>query len=297
MKYILSVLLLFSFIGLGISQNDTCKIDYFKLSNGHTQYVSIHPWFDALSDNSPIIETGIGPELFMFKNKKGTRAIIIGAEVTIRLFKYNSIPVLPPSYKPYICIVQYLNNSNWFISGELKHHSNGSDVDFYKNDGNVNIRYGSFETNFIKISSGFTQVTEKIGELHRLDFGYRRDISIKNTLFQFPDKLVKSYGRNRIYLNYEYRSKEYIGKHNEKPKHWQYIARIEQKYILGDLSNYQNEYNNLSYRYSIMARFSIKHSLLGQFEPFMQFYHGRDYYNIHFVERLNSIMIGINLDI
>jgi hypothetical protein len=280
-----------------MSQNDAEVLGMYLSTNGKHQYVGFSPYFNSLSGDKPMGEARFGSIFKLYGNKTERAGLFIGGSVCLRVYPYKSSPVFPPSYMPFINYVHFIKKSNYFLSFTLGHESNGSDESFYLIDStNINIRYGDFSTNNIQISFGIIKNNLNQAKLHRFDIGYRIEGGIKDTRFVYDSVFKHSYGEHKIVCNYEFVSNKISLKPNSLNE-FQYRLRIEQKYILSSLANYQNMFNNNKYRYSVLLRLTVKHTLLNEFEPFLQVYHGRDYYNIRYVERLNSIMLGISVNI
>lgn len=296
-KFLLFIFVLSGLSNSLFSQNDVDALSSYLSTNGHHQYVGFSPYFNSLSGDKPMGEARFGPNFKLYGNETDRTGLFIGGSVCLRVYGYESSPVFPPSYMPYVNFVHFIKQSKYFFSFTLGHESNGSDQSFYITDSSkVNIRYGDFSTNNINVSLGMINKKSEQDKWHRIDIGYRIEGGIKDTRFVYDTVFKNSYGEHKILLNYEFVSNNISTKPDTLNK-FRYRIRIEQKYILGDLSNYQNMFNTNKYRYSVLLRLSMNHTLLGEFEPFMQIYHGRDYYNIRYVERLNYFMLGFRVNI
>jgi len=262
--------------------------------------------------------------LFLGKTRgsgfKRSQRITFDYNGTFRMTLDESKPIIPGSHKfglsyylsiynNYIGWINPLNDpqAKKLITSEnknfnfvnlllrLHHYSDGQATGFtYTPDVNdpSNFRNsyldGDFSTNYFYIETTFGGYGKTMGSLHQLSLGYRRDMGTDDSTFAFTKNQEKAYGRDRLQLKYDYRTKRF-------DKFFEYHVRLEIEQILGNLDSFQANLVDDSGKYRTGARLFFElapknHRSVGYF---VSGYYGRDYLNIRYDDIVFSAQVGV----
>lgn len=293
-------------------------IRQFWSANRQPSYVSV-PYITPIKDrriqtvqgegkeNLQLLEAFINLSFPLFFGKESNKKLLsLEYTANFRMTLDNSKPLTPGSnhiglslYK----IISYKNSENNILNFfstriQLKHYSNGQDPGFYyvdpTNSSNFRNSYssGDFSTNYLWFQLTKGTYRKSIGSLHQTTFGYRYDLGTDESTFAFTKEQENSYGRHRLSLNYDYRTKRFN-------KNYEHHFRFDSEYIIGDLSKFNSNLLNDSkkYRLSIKGLYELapkNHYSVGYF---ISAYYGRDYLNIRFDDIIFSIQAGITLSL
>ncbi len=273
------------------------SLHWFQQTNGCGQYAAMYPYFDNLSGDIPWVEGNVGQDFFLFRSATGQHSLVVAMQVQFRVFNTFSHPVYTPGYLPAGYYLYFRGKNYLQIGGG--HISNGAEGNFLlPNQLGVDFKYGSFCTNYMFCKIGYLHETEA-GDVHHLSGGYRFDGNILLPIFYTEEIFKKSYGQHRLALDYEWLRLPITSKLPwvNKNLSWYPGFRLEAGYIMGNLSEYHNFFNENLYRFSTMMRVAFHMGTNPVIGPFVQYYYGRDYYNIRYAERLNAISVGVGIKI
>lgn len=264
--------------------------------------------------------------LFLGKQKgsafKRSQRITLDYNGNFRMTLDDSKPIVPSSHRVgFSWYVSLFNNYNGWISPKndpqsetlissksknfkflnmlfrVHHYSNGQAPGFtYVPDSSNPIFFrnsyldGDFSTNYFYLEFTGGVFGRDIGSLHQMSIGYRRDIGTDDSTFAYTVNQEKSYGRDRLLVKYDYRTKRL-------KKRYEYHARIELTHILGNLDNFipNLDNDNNEYRTGIKGIIELapkNHRSVGYF---VSAYYGRDYLNIRYDDIVYSIQGGITV--
>ena len=158
MKNLLLVLLLkLTFITQLKAQH--IEIDLPKLSlekialiNQNDTYITFP---SDIGNIAPLMfEANVNPSFIIRERKDSKLMAVLTPQIIIRMFDEDSFPIKTPSYIPQISFY-YLASKKKSLKytvyfGRIAHHSNGQDGEFYNLDNTINIKNGSFATNYIE---------------------------------------------------------------------------------------------------------------------------------------------------
>lgn len=291
---------------------------------------------EGANSNFDLVEANINLQFPLFfgrrdgKHLSKTNRITFDYNGTFRMTLDDSKPLTPSSHKIGFSwyLSMYNNQTGWFgnrkddnniyfssLEGKnlnfinflfkIHHYSDGQAPGFYyfpiENDSTFfrnNYINGDFSTNYVyfELTKG---IYKKLGQLYQFSFGYRHDLGTDTSTFAFSKEQENSYGRNRLFLKYDYHSRRKtirLGKKRKLNYHSHFRIEIEQ--ILGDMSNFQANLINdgKKYRTGIKTMFELapaNHRAVGYF---ISGYYGRDYLNIRYDDVIYSIQAGLTLN-
>ena len=289
-KYIGTLLILFSLFKIGYAQKSTDsiqKVDLSKIAliNQTDSYVTLPM---DIGNIAPLIfEANISPSFIIRQRKDSRLMAVLTSQIVIRMYDKESLPVRTPSYKPQISFC-YLpgdksakKHTTFF--GRIGHHSNGQDGSFYDDKGQINLESGNFSTNFFETGMIRTSHDTSLSAFKFLKSSL--EIHPKNMML---DELHGQYSGLRWHNTLTAHKVPFINSDKRsKPK---FSLKVETTIML-------DNYNNLNTfdlnRLNASLTLYYHPSFLEDIGFFVQFYHGNDYYNIYFQERLDIIRFGI----
>ena len=254
-------------------------------------------------------------------------------ELTLRMYTQdpvgvstNSLPVRPLNFHPRLSFVKFLHKteaqdqptdsigSYSFIEATAAHLSNGQENPHYWEDsldalGQKIPNYvgGNFSTNYWRVAYTYGRF-DKLRNIYSLSPYVQNDGGIGD-LFSYDDAQLQSYGKWRAGATFQFMSnKVRLGKKKTKVG-YAYNEQGKAKKVVEDLNynaTFQFRYNpevildNVSlYPGSKKNRWSHRATFI--FHPlnwrhtgiFMEFYTGRDFYNIRYYDKITQFKIGI----
>ncbi|MDA3868229.1 MAG: hypothetical protein PF489_15965 [Salinivirgaceae bacterium] len=233
-------------------------------------------------------EGNVIPNFYLRKSKNSRLMGVLTPQIIIRMYQEESFPVHTPSYMPQITIYYMPNKKVNFLSlslyGRVGHHSNGQDRDFFLEDGSLNLKSGSFATNFLELGLIKTNLNTRFNAYHF----FKTSLEIHPEGF-IQEELVGIYSKYRwhnVFSIFKLSSNEGHSTLN-KPA---ISIKGETTWMFGD-------YNQLdalsSERLNLKLTFYYHPKFLEDMGLFVQYYHGSDYYNMYFDHRLDMLRFGL----
>lgn len=254
-----------------------------------------------------ILEAKFSPSYFFAKNKK-LWAVMVNPQVQLRILNEKSVPIRNPSYRVYGTFFHELkfwknsflgkifyDNALWYAS--YAHHSNGQDGPFFVNDTTIEVNFnnGNFSTDYVELGI-FTYRTKAISKNY---FSIR---GLKATLEYYPmawysEGLRDRYGSYRIFANMGVVGPQ---KNLHRQKLMQWLQRSSLEVRLGWIFGSMNSAAKLDASKRMIFDLYYKYypAWFDEIAFFIRFYHGQDYYNIHFAaNELTNLSFGITSNI
>jgi len=233
-----------------------------------------------------MFEANISPS-FVIKQRKDSRLMaVLTSQIIFRMYNEDSYPVRTPSYIPqvsfYYLIDNHLPTSKLTIFGRFAHHSNGQDGDFYNEDGTINLLSGNFATNYFEV-----------GLIKAIQNKRLNAVQFFKSSFEVHPKEWMLENLHGMYSGFRWHNSFTAFKltENKKPN---FSLKVNTTYMLDSI----NDWGFIDIkRLNASLTFYYHPNFLDQIGFFVQFYHGRDYYNIYFNEELDVIRFGIMTEI
>lgn len=233
-------------------------------------------------------EANLIPNFYIRESKNSRLIGVLTPQIIIRMYQQESLPVRTPSYMPQIT-VYYIFNGKYTteeisIYGRFAHHSNGQEGDFFLENGEVNLNSGNFATNYLEtgfIATNFNtrfnayqffktsfEIHPKGWHIEELD-GIYSTVRWHNTFSIFKLPLLNDrYSRKNASIS----------------------LKGEVTWMFGDV----NDLNVISTERLNLSLILYYHpKFLEDIGLFVQYYHGSDYYNIYFDNRLDVLRFGL----
>ena len=243
-----------------------------------------------------IFEGLIAPYFLLRTSRDARFGATLSPAILLRMQAKESFPVRSPSYMPNLTFYRQLGSfvnksiSSSYLFLTLKHHSNGQFGNFYNEDGSFNTETGDFSTNLLELGLflnrnvlPFSNTTEyfrtsvevhpNIGRSEELN-GYYSFVRWHNSfrIFRFPGYRPDSIRKGQAY-----------------PPRVQ--TRAETTWMLGPMKNAGNF--DLSGRLNLSLTMAWRPAVLSDVSLFVNFYSGKDYYNMQFNRRINVLRFGL----
>ncbi len=269
-----------------IHQVDLAKI---ALVNQSDSYVTLP--FDIGNLEPLIFEANISPSFIIRKRKDSRLMGVLTAQIIIRMYDEESLPVRTPSYIPQITAYYLLNDKRALnkhaIFVKFAHHSNGQEGDFYNENGDINLISGNFSTNFMEFGYIFNNHSAKFNA--EKFFKTSLEIHPQNWMFEEIRRMYSGFRWHNTFSAF----KIPIGT-SDTEKSAQISLKLETMIML-DAINGWNTFDSKRFNGSLTFYYHPK--FLEEIGFFVQYYHGMDYYNIYFMHQIDVLRIGIMTDI
>lgn len=197
--------------------------------------------------------------------------------IGIRQLNTESKPVRTPSFNPGVRFTGVSRDSLQYFTVGLHHYSNGQEGDGTI-DGRVNLRNGSFNTNYLELTAN--RFLKKEGNWF--------SIGLRQHFYGTFEQVQRDqYPRRQLLLGWH--SKHF----NPFGQQWQ--LRLTE--TVGLNYRYRSKENNLEAR--LADRLNTRIELIGkpilaaELRLYLRYDYGFDYYNIHFQQRINRFQIGV----
>ncbi len=233
-------------------------------------------------------EASINPSFYLRYNKSFRLLGVITPKVIIRMYQEPSYPVRTPSYIPQFTLYYMFsgkeNAKNLSLFGRLAHHSNGQAGPFYLENGDINVKSGDFSTNFFEAGLIKTNFNKR---LHAYQF-FKTSLEVHPVGWSKTELegLYSTMRWHNAFSVFKLPAKGLSGK-EEKAK---ISIKGEATWMFGKLNNWNETSLN---RLNLKFTFYYHPKFLEDIGLFVQLYHGLDYYNIYFHNKLDVIRFGI----
>lgn len=237
-----------------------------------------------------IFEANINPS-FVIRERKDSRILaLLTPQIILRMYNEESYPVRTPSYIPQISFYYLANKAaalNYSVLfGKIAHHSNGQEGNFYNEDHTINLKSGSFSTNFLEFGFIKTTYSNRLKAIKTIKSSL--EIHPKSWMTQ---ELKGQFSRLRWHNSFTSFKLPLKTSHNGRAN---FSLKAEVTLLLDD-------YNDLELfdleRLNAGLTFYYHPKFLEDVGLFVQFYHGMDYYNIYFNRQLSIVRFGIMTEI
>jgi hypothetical protein len=238
-----------------------------------------------------IFEANISPS-FIIRQRKDSRLMgVLTAQVILRMFNEESLPVRTPSYMPQITAYYLLNDKRapkkHTLFFRVAHHSNGQDGEFYDENGDINLLTGNFSTNFIEPGYILSSHSSK----YNAQKFFRSSLEIHPKGWTFVE-MRDIYSGLRWHNNFS-AFKIPIG-NTDAEKRARISLKLETTLMLDEIADWSTFDQR---RLNASLTFYYHPKFLEEIGFFVQYYHGMDYYNIYFMHQIDVLRFGIMTDV
>ena len=229
---------------------------------------------------------------FNIRTSKNSRLLgVLTPQIIIRMYQEESFPVRTPSYIPQLTIYYLLSEkdkaNSFSLFGRFTHHSNGQDGDFYLENGNINVKTGSFATNYFDLGIIRTRYSKRFNAVQFLSTSV--EIHPPSMSIEELEGIYGMYRWNAIFSIFKLQNKAVYGH-----KKASLSVKGKATWMFGEL----NDKKAIAWRRFIFSLTVYYHpKFLEDIGFFAQIYHGSDYYNIYFDHQLSVIRFGIMTEI
>jgi len=232
-------------------------------------------------------EGNLIPNFYLRQSKNSRLMGVFTPQVILRMFREESSPVYSPSYIPQFTLYYSLNEKrnlkNISVFSRIAHHSNGQEGNFFLDNGEINTKSGDFYTNYFE------------GGIIKTNFNKTLNAYqiFKSSLETHPQSL-SSAELSGVYSMVRWHNAFSIFKlSNENIDCKQRPADISLKgeviWMFGELNNWESASNT---RLNLNITFYYHPKFLEDIGLFINYYHGSDYYNMHFNHQLDVLRFG-----
>ena len=206
--------------------------------------------------------------------------------IAVRQFTGASLPVRTPTFNPGLRLT-WAPHSRTYYSVGLHHYSNGQDGDSTLDDGTVNTRSGSFNTNYLEVAAHHRDDSNQ-DALHWAQLSVKQHFAGTFEAFQrdqYPRQQITLGLHSKDFASFgtrvQFRLTETLG------LGYHFIAKnaVDPTRNIGVRLG-----NRINTRLEIVGLIPKIGNELGLY---FRYDYGFDYYNIHFQKRLNRFQIGV----
>jgi hypothetical protein len=297
-KFVL--ILLAGWAGLGYSEAQTGSMELMENSFFRTiranQTDSYITFSQGIGNVEPLIFEGlIAPYFLLRKSRNARYGATISPAILIRMQNKESFPVRSPSYMPSLTIYRQLgtsvgerlNSSYMFLT--LEHHSNGQFGDFYNEDGSYNTETGDFSTNLLELGLFINRNVlpfSNTTEYFRTSVEFHPDIGRSEELTgQYS--FVRWHNSFRIFRFPGHKHRIIQDGHPALPR---VQTKVETTWMFGEIN--QASFFDAEERLNLSMTMAYRPRVMTDVSFFVNFYTGKDYYNMQFNRRINVLRFG-----
>lgn len=243
-----------------------------------------------------VFEALIAPYFLLRTNLEARLGATISSPIILRMQAKESFPVRTPSYMPGITFYLQLpereigNHTSSYLFLTLEHHSNGQFEPFFNEDGIYNTESGDFSTNFLELGVFVNRNLlpfENTVDYFRTsiewhpDIGRSADLKGRYSFFRWHNsfRIFRFPGQKALL---------------EKPINTEIPrvqTRVETSWLFGNLGD--ASFLDLYERFNLSVTLAYRPRVLTDVSLFVNFYTGKDYYNMHFFRRINTFRFGL----
>ena len=291
MKKLLFIALFLGNYTISFSQkleNPSIDLKLIAQVNQGNSYVTFP--IDIGSIEPLIFEGNVIPNFMIRKNKESRLMAVLTPQIIIRMYNEFSLPVKTPSYMPQITMYYLVGNKSnknlMTFFGRFAHHSNGQRDDTLLADGSVNLESGNFSTNYLEFGGIVTSLNKNTNAI----------LFLKSSFEYHPENethilLGGKYSRFR--WNSEFSAFKLPREKSKEKKKPNISLDVKTTWLFGDLAGTPTFSMD---RLQASVTFSYFPNFLEEIGFFVQFYQGKDYYNIYFDQNRTMLRFGIMTD-
>lgn len=295
-KVLTGVFLLLHIISFAQDKLDTLpKLDLTKIAlvNQSDSYVTFPT---DIGNLEPLIfEANVNPNFVIRERADSKLMAILTPQIRLRMYNKESYPVQTPSYIPQISIYHLLSETGPLkktsVFGKIAHHSNGQDGTFYKDSTltEINFETGNFATNFIELGILRSFYNQKRNALRF----FKSSVEFHPSGWMLPE-MRGTYSGLRWHnslLAYKLPVDKLFFSESRRAS---FSVKLETTLMLDQINDWDLlDLNRLNAALTVYYH----PKFLEDIGLFVQFYKGRDYYNIYYHNDNSTIRFGLMTEI
>lgn len=258
-------------------------------ANQHDSYITLG---GGLGNMEPLIFEALIAPYFLLRTSENSRwGATLSPTILLRMYAEESFPVRTPSYMPQITFYRQLDDEQGrtlqYVFLSVVHHSNGQDDSFFMEDGTLNTHSGDFSTNYLELGMffnkklvHFSQTTEyfKTSLEYHLDFYRSKELKGHYSFVRWNNsiRVFRSLGSLRSW------------KMQKNPR---LQTTLQTSWFFGDMDD--APFFDTRERFNISFTIAYRPRALSDVSVFLNAYSGKDYYNMHFQQRLSVVRLGL----
>lgn len=258
-------------------------------ANQHDSYITLG---GGLGNMEPLIfEAFIAPYFLLRTSDNSRWGATLSPTILLRMYAEESFPVRTPSYMPQVTFYRQLDDEQGralqYVFLSVVHHSNGQDDSFFMEDGTLNTFSGDFSTNYLELGMffnkklvPFSQTTEyfKTSLEYHLDFYRSKELKGHYSFVRWNNsiRVFRSLGSLRSW------------KMQKNPR---LQTTLQTSWLFGDMD--AAPFFDTRERFNISFTIAYRPRALSDVSVFLNAYSGKDYYNMHFQQRLSVVRVGL----
>ena len=262
--------------------------NFFSLirANHKDSYITFS---QGLGNLEPLVFEALIAPYFLLRTSQNSRwGATVSAPIMLRMQAEYSFPVRTPSYMPNVTFYHLLAKPDnrhikpAYLYLTLAHHSNGQEDNFYNDDGSINRQSGDFSTNFIEFGIFFNNIVVPFEGAN--DY-LRTAIEIHPNIGR-SEELEGQYSFVRWHNSFRIFRTPYKGFRGPRVQ-----TKVETTWMFGEINDAPAL--NLKERFNFSVNFAVKPEVLKDVSLFVDFYSGKDYYNMFFDRRIWALRVGL----
>lgn len=271
-----------------LPQLDLSKIAHINQSDSYITFPA------DVGNIAPLMfEANLNPNFIIRERNDSKLMAVLTPQITIRMYNEDSYPVKTPSYIPQISVYYEINKIENLIQtllfGRVAHHSNGQNDDFYNEDHSINLESGNFSTNFFQIGIIKTSYDSKLKAVKF--FKSSVEVHPRSWMINELHGQYNGFRWHNSFISYKLPWNSDLFSSDRRAK---FSLKIETTWMLDQINDWKT-FDTRRFNASLTLYYHPK--LLEDIGFFVQFYHGTDYYNIHFSHQLSMIRFGLMTEI
>lgn len=275
---------------------DSIRVEsnFFQSIRGNQvdSYITFGQGFGNLK---PLIFEGLVSPYFLLRTSRNARwGATVSPAILIRMEAERSFPVRTPSYMPKITFYHQISRKSEsvkYVFLTLMHHSNGQNGNFKNNDGTYNTQTGDFSTNLVEVGAFFNKTV--LPFINTREY-FKTSIEYHINAARSPElEGVYSFLRwhNNIRIFRFPLPKSTIKWLENKTDLPQVQSNIQTTWLFGEVNN--ASFFDLKERLNLSFTISFRPQALNDVSFFVNYYTGKDYYNMQFMRRIQVLRFGL----
>jgi len=283
------LLALLFLVGTQVFSQDTIrpKIDFLTIAqvNQGNSYITFPT---DIGNMEPLIfEANLIPNFVLRENSTSKLMGVLTPQIIIRMYNEYSFPVKTPSYRPQVTLYYSFQENNEYkkiLFGKLAHHSNGQNDSLILSNGTLNTDSGDFSTDFMEAGYIYTNLSRK-----------KNAVRFFKTSLEFHPENSTHRSLNDTYQRWRWHNDFSAFKIPLNDRHGKARMSMDLKttIFLGEIKDtptFSTDRFQMSVTYSYYPKF------LEDIGFFVQFYQGKDFYNVYYNHDRTMLRFGLMTD-